>query len=77
MGLTRRIPAGGGGGENETVTPTSVTNAIGLASSTQINQIKTYLNISGFDPTCYDLRAIQESPFNFNNKILDAGLDDV
>lgn len=73
MGLTKRIQPIDGIG----VTPTTVTNAIGAASQPQINQIKNYLNISGFDSSCYDLRAIQENPFNFNNKILDAGLDDV
>lgn len=74
MGLTRRVPAGGG---ETSVTPISVTNAFSSASPYQINQIKTYLNISGFDASCYDFRAIQESPPNINNKILDAGTDDV
>jgi hypothetical protein len=47
------------------------------ASTQQIEGVKNYLNISGFDSSCYDLIAIQEQPININNKILDAGLDDV
>jgi hypothetical protein len=47
------------------------------ASTQQIEGVKSYLNISGFDSSCYDLIAIQEQPININNKILDAGLDDV
>jgi hypothetical protein len=46
-----------------------------LFSNIQIEQTKTYLNISGFDASCYDLVAIREMPININNKILDAGLD--
>jgi hypothetical protein len=47
------------------------------ASTQQIEGVKSYLNISGFNSSCYDLVAIQEQPINFNNKILDAGVDDV
>jgi hypothetical protein len=75
MGLTRRVPPGGGVGGDATVTVISINNALGLASNQQIEEIKTYLNISGFDASCYDLVAIRELPLNINNKILDAGLD--
>lgn len=51
--------------------------ALSGASSQQIDGVKNYLNISGFDSSCYDLKAIQESPQNLNNKILDAGIDEV
>ena len=70
MGLIRRMPADVG-----SVTPVSINNALGLANPSQINQIKTYLNISGFDASCYDLVAIRNLPENPKNKILDGGLD--
>lgn len=51
--------------------------ALSGASIQQIEGVKNYLNISGFNSLCYDLVAIQEQPININNKILDAGVDDV
>jgi hypothetical protein len=51
--------------------------ALSGASTQQIEGVKNYLNISGFNSACYDLVAIQEQPININNKILDAGIDDV
>jgi hypothetical protein len=75
MGLSRRTPAGGGTGGDATVTPISINNALGLADSSQMDQIKTYLKISGFDASCYDLVAIRNFPEDPNNKILDGGLD--
>lgn len=47
------------------------------ASTQEVEGIKSYLNISGFDSSCYDLIAIREKPVNIINKILDAGSDDV
>ncbi len=77
MGLTRRVPAGGGTGGDATVTSVSINQALSSASVQQIDQLKSYLKISGFDYSCYDFRAIQENPPNIDNKILDAGADDV
>ena len=74
MGLIRRGIVDGGNGQ---VTITSINNALSQGSNIEIEQTKTYLNISGFDASCYDLRAIRELPQNINNKILDAGLDDL
>jgi hypothetical protein len=74
MGLIRRTIIGGG---DATVTITSINNALSQGSDIQIEQTKTYLNISGFDASCYDLVAIREMPLNINNKILDAGLDNL
>lgn len=77
MGLSRRVPPGGGTGGDATVTAVSINTALSAASNQEIQEIKTYLNISGFDASCYDLTAIRELPQNINNKILDAGLDDL
>lgn len=48
MGLTRRTTTAGGDGGTATVTVTSITSALGAASEAQIQQVKGYLNISGF-----------------------------
>lgn len=58
------------------ITVENICIALSGASNQQIEGVKSYLNISGFDSTCYDLIAIREFPQNINNKILDAGLDD-
>jgi len=51
--------------------------ALSGASSQQIEQVKSYLDISGFNSSCYDLVAIREQPQDIKNKILDAGVDDI
>jgi hypothetical protein len=55
----------------------SLSIALSGASSQQIERVKSYLDISGFNSSCYDLVAIREQPQDIKNKILDAGVDDI
>lgn len=57
------------------ITVQNICIALSGATNQQIEGVKSYLDISGFDASCYDLRAIREKPENVENKILDAGLD--
>jgi hypothetical protein len=58
------------------ITVQNICIALSGATNQQIEGVKNYLNISGFDSSCYDLVAIRELPQDIKNKILDAGSDD-
>jgi hypothetical protein len=57
------------------ITVENICIALSGASSEQIEGVKNYLDISGFDSSCYELVAIRNFPQNNANKILDAGTD--
>lgn len=58
------------------ITVENICVALSGASNEQIEGVKSYLDISGFNSSCYDLVAIREQPIDVKNKILDAGVDD-
>lgn len=57
------------------ITVQNICIALSGASNEQIEGVKSYLDISGFDASCYDLMAIRNLPEDPMNKILDGGLD--
>lgn len=57
------------------ITVQNICIALSGASNEQIEGVKSYLDISGFDASCYDLVAIRNFPEATGNKILDGGLD--